>query len=121
MAAFQIVLRDGSRIPLPRAIPFAAVHVAALAAFLVDFRWAYVFLCLALYAVRMFFVTAGYHRYFSHRSFKTSRAFQFVLAFMAMSSAQKGVLWWAAHHRWHHRYSDTEEDLHSPMRFGFWW
>jgi stearoyl-CoA desaturase (delta-9 desaturase) len=121
MAAFQIVLKDGSRIPMVRAIPFAAVHVACLAAFLVDFRWSYVILCLALYAVRMFFVTAGYHRYFSHRSFKTSRAFQFVLAFMAMSSAQKGVLWWAAHHRWHHRYSDTEEDLHSPMRFGFWW
>jgi len=121
MAASQIVLKDGSRIPLVRAIPFAAVHVVCLAAFLVDFRWAYVILCLALYAVRMFFVTAGYHRYFSHRSFKTSRTFQFVLAFMAMSSAQKGVLWWAAHHRWHHRYSDTEEDLHSPMRFGFWW
>lgn len=121
MAAFQIVLKDGSRIPMLRAIPFAAIHVACLAAFLVDFRWSYVVFCLALYAVRMFFVTAGYHRYFSHRSFKTSRAFQFVLAFMAMSSAQKGVLWWAAHHRWHHRYSDTEEDLHSPMRFGFWW
>jgi stearoyl-CoA desaturase (delta-9 desaturase) len=121
MAAFQIVLKDGSRIPMLRMIPFAAVHLVCLAAFLVDFRWSYVVLCLALYAVRMFFVTAGYHRYFSHRSFKTSRAFQFVLAFMAMSSAQKGVLWWAAHHRWHHRYSDTEEDLHSPMRFGFWW
>lgn len=121
MAASHIVLKDGSRIPLARAIPFAAVHVVCLAAFLVDFRWAYVVLCLALYAVRMFFVTAGYHRYFSHRSFKTSRAFQFVLAFMAMSSVQKGVLWWAAHHRWHHRYSDTEEDLHSPIRFGFWW
>lgn len=121
MAAFQIVLKDGSRIPLVRAVPFGAVHLACLAAFLVDFRWSYVILCLALYAVRMFFVTAGYHRYFSHRSFKTSRVFQFILAFMAMSSAQKGVLWWAAHHRWHHRYSDTEEDLHSPMRFGFWW
>jgi stearoyl-CoA desaturase (delta-9 desaturase) len=121
MATYSIVLKSGARIPLVRAIPFAAVHLACLAALLVEFRWSYVILCLALYAIRMFFVTAGYHRYFSHRSFKTSRAFQFVLAFMAMSSAQKGVLWWAAHHRWHHRYSDTEEDLHSPMRFGFWW
>ena len=121
MAAFQIVLKSGARIPLLRIIPFIAVHVVCLAVFFVDFRWAFVFLCLALYAVRMFFVTAGYHRYFSHRSFKTSRVFQFILAFMAMSSAQKGVLWWAAHHRWHHRYSDTEEDLHSPARFGFWW
>jgi stearoyl-CoA desaturase (delta-9 desaturase) len=77
--------------------------------------------CLALLAVRMFFVTAGYHRYFSHRAFKTSRAFQFVIAFMAMSSSQKGVLWWAAHHRHHHRFSDQELDLHSPTLFGFFW
>jgi len=69
----------------------------------------------------MFFVTAGYHRYFSHRAFKTSRVFQFVIAFMAMSSAQKGVLWWAAHHRHHHRHSDQELDLHSPTLFGFFW
>ncbi len=69
----------------------------------------------------MFFVTAGYHRYFSHRSFKTSRWFQFFLAWMAMSSSQKGVLWWAAHHRHHHRFSDQEDDLHSPTLFGFWW
>src|SRR2546429_4369445 len=61
------------------------------------------------------------HRYFSHRSFKTSRVFQFIIAFMAMSSSQKGVLWWAAHHRHHHRYSDQELDLHSPTLFGFLW
>ncbi len=121
MASLAIRLQSGARIPLLRIIPFAAVHLVCLAVFFVDFRWSYVALCLALYAVRMFFVTAGYHRYFSHRSFKTSRAFQFLLAFMAMSSAQKGVLWWAAHHRNHHRFSDTEEDLHSPMQFGFWW
>jgi stearoyl-CoA desaturase (delta-9 desaturase) len=65
-------------------------------------------------------VTAGYHRYFAHRSFHTSRLFQFVLAFGAQTSAQKGALWWAAHHRRHHRYADTERDLHSPQR-GFWW
>ncbi len=63
----------------------------------------------------------GYHRYFSHRSFKTSRAFQFVMALMATSSTQKGVLWWAANHRHHHRYSDTEDDLHSPSLRGFLW
>ena len=79
------------------------------------------FLVLALLFVRMFFVTAGYHRYFSHRSFKTSRVFQFVIAFMAMTSSQKGVLWWAAHHRHHHRHSDQELDLHSPTLFGFFW
>jgi stearoyl-CoA desaturase (delta-9 desaturase) len=68
----------------------------------------------------MFGVTAGYHRYFSHRSFKTSRVFQFLLAFLAMTSAQKGVLWWAAHHRHHHRYSDQAPDVHSPSQRGFW-
>ncbi len=102
-------------------LPFWAVHAAAVGAFFVGFRWTHVVLALVLYYVGMFFVTAGYHRYFSHRSFKTSRAFQFVLAFMAQTSAQKGVLWWAAHHRHHHRFSDTDADLHSPLRFGFWW
>jgi len=98
-----------------------AVHLACLAAFFLGFRWSYLAVCLALYYVRMFFVTAGYHRYFSHRSFKTSRAFQFVMAFVATSSTQKGVLWWAANHRHHHKYSDTDEDLHSPTLRGFLW
>jgi stearoyl-CoA desaturase (Delta-9 desaturase) len=121
MASAVISLRNGARIPLVRSLPFAAVHVACLAAFFVGFRWSYLAVCLALYYIRMFFVTAGYHRYFSHRSFKTSRPFQFVMAFMATTSVQKGVLWWAANHRHHHRYSDMEEDLHSPSLFGFWW
>ena len=68
----------------------------------------------------MFFVTAGYHRYFSHRSYRTSRVFQFVLALCSVSVGQKGVLWWAAHHRRHHRLSDRPGDVHSP-REGFWW
>ncbi len=102
-------------------LPFALFHLAALSVFFVQFKWSYVLACFLCYEIRMFFVTAGYHRYFSHRSFKTSRWFQFVIAFLAMSSSQKGVLWWAAHHRHHHRYSDQEEDLHSPTLFGFWW
>jgi len=68
----------------------------------------------------MFFVTAGYHRYFSHRTYKTSRWFQFFLAFMAQTSAQKGVLWWAASHRIHHKFSDTQDDPHSRKLRGFW-
>lgn len=104
-----------------KTLPFWAVHLACLAVFWIEFRWSYVALCLALYFSRMFFVTAGYHRYFSHRAFKTSRAFQFLLAYAAMTSAQKGVLWWAAHHRHHHRYADTDQDLHSPGLRGFWW
>jgi stearoyl-CoA desaturase (delta-9 desaturase) len=114
-------LPNDSRISVLGVLPFAIIHLFALGAFLVHFRWAYVITCFALLALRMFFVTAGYHRYFSHRSFKTSRFVQFVIAFMAMTSAQKGVLWWAAHHRHHHRFSDQDDDLHSPTLFGFLW
>ena len=104
-----------------RALPFWGVHVAAIVGVAVlGWSWSGLALAAGSYVARMFFVTAGYHRYFSHRSFKTSRWFQFVLAFGAQSAMQRGVLWWAANHRHHHRYSDTPEDLHSPRR-GFWW
>ncbi|WP_242056678.1 MULTISPECIES: acyl-CoA desaturase [unclassified Nostoc] len=69
----------------------------------------------------MFGITAGYHRYFSHRTYKTTRWFQFILAVLGNSSAQLGPLWWAAHHRHHHRYADTEQDIHSPVVHGFCW
>jgi stearoyl-CoA desaturase (delta-9 desaturase) len=78
-------------------------------------------LCAALYVIRMFGITAGYHRYFAHRSYKTSRVFQFVLAWLGCSALQKGPLWWASHHREHHRYSDTENDVHSPVVRSLWW
>jgi len=77
--------------------------------------------CMALYVIRMFGITGVYHRYFSHRSYKTSRFFQFVLAFLGASSAQKGPIWWASHHRHHHQFSDTEEDIHPPRIYGMWW
>jgi stearoyl-CoA desaturase (delta-9 desaturase) len=125
MASFaqslSIPLPNGARLQVLSSVPFLLFHVAALSVFWVKFHWWYPLACLLLYGVRMFFVTAGYHRYFSHRSFKTSRWFQFVIAFMAMSSSQKGVLWWAAHHRHHHRFSDEDEDVHSPTLFGFFW
>jgi len=104
-----------------RSIPFFAVHAAALGVFWVPFSWPLVGLCLGLYWLRMFAITAGYHRYFSHRTFKTSRAFQLVLALLGGTSLQKGVLWWAAHHRHHHRHSDRHGDLHSPGLQGFLW
>lgn len=72
-----------------------------------------------LYFFKMFFITAGYHRYFAHKSFKLNRFFQFWFAFFAQTSAQKGALWWAANHRHHHKYSDQEEDFHSSKRYGF--
>ena len=117
----SIPLPNGARLQLISCIPFVIFHLAVFGVFLVHFKWSYVIACILTYEIRMFFVTAGYHRYFSHRSFKTSRWFQFIIAWMAMSSSQKGVLWWAAHHRHHHRYSDQEDDLHSPTLFGFWW
>jgi stearoyl-CoA desaturase (Delta-9 desaturase) len=89
-------------------------------AFYTGIQLEWIMLAVISYYVRMFGVTAGYHRYFSHRSYKTSRLFQFLLACLAMTSAQKGVLWWAAHHRHHHRYSDQEPDVHSPSQKGFW-
>ena len=103
----------------PAAIPFVLVHIACFAAIWSGVTAGAIITCIALYVVRMFGVTAGYHRYFSHRSFKTSRAFQFILAFLAQSSAQRGILWWAAKHRHHHRHSDTELDVHSPRMRGF--
>jgi stearoyl-CoA desaturase (delta-9 desaturase) len=103
-------------------IPFFAVHAVALATpFVAPFAWRWVALAACTYAVRLFAITAGYHRYFSHRAFRTSRAFQLVLAVLGASAAQKGPLWWAAHHRDHHRHSDRPEDVHSPVQRGFWW
>ena len=117
----QIASQDQPRYMTAAALPFLLMHLACAAVFFVPFRWSYALWALGLYYARMFFVTAGYHRYFSHRSFRTSRVFQFVLAFCAMTSSQKGILWWAAHHRRHHRYSDTEDDVHSPTRNTFFW
>ena len=73
----------------------------------------------ALCIVRIFAIGAGYHRYFAHRAFRTSRNFQFGLAFLSQTSAQRGILWWAAKHRQHHMHSDTEFDVHSPVLRGF--
>ena len=102
-------------------IPFFLLHLAVLGVFLVPFHWKLLALMLGTYALRMFGVTAGYHRYFSHRSYKMSRVCQFLMAVLAQTSSQKGVLWWAAHHRDHHRNSDNEGDVHSPWQSGFWW
>jgi stearoyl-CoA desaturase (Delta-9 desaturase) len=103
----------------PSAIPFVLVHLGCIAAIWTGVTWSALALCAALYVLRMFGVVAGYHRYFSHRAFATSRLFQFVLALLAQSSGQKSVLWWAAKHRHHHLHSDTVQDVHSPARKGF--
>jgi stearoyl-CoA desaturase (delta-9 desaturase) len=97
-------------------------HLAALVgAIVVPPTVKLVALAVGLYLVRMFWVTAGFHRYFSHRSYKTSRAMQLVIGILANMSLMRGPLDWASHHRFHHRHSDTERDLHSPGNRGFWW
>ena len=102
------------------ATPFLAAHVAPLAALFVAVTWQDWVLCAAAYLLRMFFITAGYHRYFAHRSYRMGRVAQFLMAFGATTAVQKGPLWWAGHHRVHHRFTDLDGDVHSP-REGFWW
>ncbi|MBK8480947.1 MAG: fatty acid desaturase [Proteobacteria bacterium] len=114
-------VEPSDRADLVKALPFFGVHIAALLIFLLPFHWFYPVAAVALYLLRIFGITAGFHRYFSHRAFKTGRGFQFVLAWIGSMSAQKGVLWWAAHHRDHHKHSDEPEDIHSPRQRGLWW
>jgi stearoyl-CoA desaturase (delta-9 desaturase) len=102
-------------------VGFIGIHVGCLLVFLVGFSWTALAVAAALYVVRMFGLTAGYHRYFSHRSYKTSRTFQFLLGFLGTTAVQNGPLWWASHHRLHHRFSDTEDDVHSPIANTIWW
>jgi stearoyl-CoA desaturase (delta-9 desaturase) len=106
----------------PQSWPFWGIHlVAIIGVALTGWSWKGVGLAMAFYGARMFFVAAAYHRYFSHRTFKTSRVVQFVMAVLANTTAQKGVLWWAAHHRRHHKYSDMEGDVHSAKLEGIWY
>lgn len=109
------------RIDWARVVPFIGMHLACLAVFWVGFSWTAFWVALGLYALRMFALTAFYHRYFSHRAFRAPRAVQFAFAVLGASAVQRGPLWWAAHHRNHHRHSDRPEDVHSPVQRGFFW
>src|SRR5512136_2682007 len=112
---------DGEGVDWARILPFVAVHVACLAVIRVGASPVALATALALYALRMFAITGFYHRYFSHRAFKTSRPGQFVFAVIGASAVQRGPLWWAAHHRQHHAHSDGPGDVHSPRQRGFLW
>ena len=112
--------RDSSTdIVYPSTIPFIIVHLACFAAIWTGVTVEAAAIGVGLYWLRIFAIGAGYHRYFSHRAYETSRAFQFILAAAAQSTSQKSVLWWASNHRNHHLHSDTELDVHSPRHFGF--
>jgi stearoyl-CoA desaturase (delta-9 desaturase) len=105
---------------LASSAPFLIAHLLPLAAIFTGVRLSWVLLGVALYVGRMFCITAGYHRYFAHRSYRLGRVTQFLLAFGGLTAAQKGPLWWASTHRDHHRFTDTDRDPHSPQK-GFWW
>ncbi|HET6975466.1 MAG TPA: acyl-CoA desaturase [Pyrinomonadaceae bacterium] len=100
---------------------FVFLHGGCLLLFWAGVSWVAVVASLACYCLRIFAISAGYHRYFSHRSYKTGRIFQFILALVGCMANQKGPLWWSAHHRYHHAHSDCETDVHSPAQHGFWW
>ncbi|UNK58593.1 acyl-CoA desaturase [Pseudoxanthomonas daejeonensis] len=111
----------GHRIDWVRAAPFLALHAGCLGMLWTGASPVAVVVAASLYLLRMFAITAFYHRYFSHRAFRTSRVVQALFATIGASSAQRGPLWWAAHHRHHHRHADTARDPHSPARRGFFW
>jgi stearoyl-CoA desaturase (delta-9 desaturase) len=117
----EAVRAKEDKIDWKRTIPFVLLHGGCLGVLWVGWSWAAVVAAVLLYLIRMFAITAFYHRYFSHRTFRTSRFGQFVFAVLGNSAMQRGPLWWAANHRHHHQHSDQEEDIHSPKQQGFWW
>ena len=104
-----------------RCIPFIVLHLGCLGVFWVGASAFAVWTAVALYFIRMAAVTGIYHRYFSHKTYSTSRPVQFLMALIGGTTVQRGPLWWAYHHRHHHKHSDHEEDAHSPIVHGFWW
>jgi stearoyl-CoA desaturase (delta-9 desaturase) len=109
------------RMDWKRLLPFIIIHTGCFAVIWVGFSWFACAVAVLLYFARMFAITAFYHRYFSHRTFRTSRWAQFVFAVWGNTAMQRGPLWWAAHHRHHHQHSDDHPDVHSPTLKGFLW
>ena len=114
---FEIVYKRGSM--NIGTLPFLLLQASVLLIFTTFFSWTGVLICVLSYLVRMFAITAFYHRYFSHRTFAMGRPMQFLAALLGATATQKGPLWWAAHHRQHHKSSDTEDDPHNSHE-GFW-
>ncbi len=109
------------RIDWPRVLPFVLMHLGCLAAFQVGVSVAALVIAAGLFALRMFAITGFYHRYFSHKAFRTTRTAQFIFAVLGASAVQRGPLWWASHHRHHHAHSDRPSDAHSARQHGFVW
>ena len=118
--SIQTISAGNAKIQWVRIIPFILLHLACLAVFWVGVSWFALCFMLAFYIIRMFSITAFFHRYLSHKTFQTSRVIQFIFVLIGTMSAQRGPLWWTAHHRYHHRFTDTEQDPHSSTH-GFWY
>ena len=119
VAPDELEARSGTGVDWVRIVPLLVLHLACLGMIWVGWSWTAVGVAIGLYLVRMWAITGVYHRYFSHRSYKMSRFWQFVLAALGSSAVQGGPLWWSAHHRYHHQHADTTEDIHSPVQQGF--
>lgn len=117
----EAVRERPDKFELRRCLPFLFLHLGCFAVIWVGWSPVAAAAAVALYLVRMFAITGFYHRYFSHRSFHTSRAMQFVFAALGNTAVQRGALWWAAVHRHHHKHADRDYDVHSPGLSGFWW
>ena len=109
------------KVELVRVLPFIFLHLGCLGVIWAGWSWTAVVVAVVLYLVRMFAITGFYHRYFSHKTFHTSRVAQFLFALLGATAVQRGPLWWSYQHRHHHKHSDEEEDVHSPTVRGFWW
>lgn len=116
----ETLTAENSKIQWQRILPFILLHLACLAVFWVGVSWFAVGFMLLFYLIRMFSITAFFHRYLSHKTFQTSRPVQFLFVLLGTMSAQRGPLWWAAHHRYHHRYTDSSQDPHSSTH-GLWY
>ena len=109
------------RVRAVNVLPYLSIHLLCVGVVWVGWSWTAVGAALLLYVLRMFVITGFYHRYFSHRTFRTSRFVQAIAAFVGTTTAQRGPIWWASHHRDHHRHSDEHPDIHSPLRHGLLW
>ena len=117
----SITTTDQKKVDWLRIVPLLFLHLMCLGVCWVGWSWTAIGVALLLYCIRMFAITGFYHRYFSHKAFKTNRFWQFIFGAMGNASVQRGPLWWAAHHRHHHRFTDQEQDVHSPSCHGFLW